>query len=93
MLIYCKSQRVYHLDEEYLTTEFHSKLMLKPVIIRPYRYPLTQKDIIQKLVQEMLDSGIVQPSSSPFASPVVLLNKKDGSWRLCVDYMELNSKQ
>ncbi|XP_021768532.1 uncharacterized protein LOC110732838 [Chenopodium quinoa] len=63
-----------------------------PVNIRPYRYPLKQSDIIEQLVQEMLDRGIIQNSSSPFASPVVLGGKKDGTWRLCVYYRELNNR-
>lgn len=57
---------------------------------RPYRYPSVKKDIIEGLVQQMLDQGIIQPSCSPFASPVVLVGKKDGTWRLCVDYRNLN---
>jgi len=73
---------------------FDHKIPLKegtsPINLRPYRYPLKQKDIIEQLVQEMLSKGIIQISSSPFASPVVLVGKKDGSWRLCVDYRELN---
>lgn len=64
----------------------------RPVNIRPYRYPLKQRDIIEQLVQEMLDRGIIQDSSIPFASPVVLVGKKDGTWRLCIDYRELNRK-
>ncbi|XP_074318129.1 uncharacterized protein LOC141654920 [Silene latifolia] len=65
---------------------------VNPVSIRPYRYALKQRDIIEKLIQEMLDKGVIQQSCSPFASPVVLVGKKDGSWRLCVDYRELNKK-
>uniref|UniRef100_A0A3Q7JC32 Reverse transcriptase domain-containing protein n=1 Tax=Solanum lycopersicum TaxID=4081 RepID=A0A3Q7JC32_SOLLC len=55
-----------------------------PVSKKPYRFPRVKKDIIEKLVQEMLDQGVVQHSTSPYASLV------DGSWRLCIDYMDLN---
>lgn len=64
-----------------------------PVNKRPYRYPGMKKDIIEKLVLEMPDQDVIQPSSSPYASPVVLVGNKDGSWRLCVDYRDLNKLQ
>lgn len=62
----------------------------KPMIITPYRHPQKFKEEIEKTIKELLEMGYIQPSSNPFASLVVLVKKKDGSTRMCIDHMALN---
>jgi hypothetical protein len=41
-------------------------------------------------LKELLDLGLIRPSESPWGAPVIFIRKKDGSWRLCIDYRQLN---
>ena len=62
-----------------------------PVYTHPYKLPITQCPILQRYLTEMLENGIIRPSQSPYSSPVVLVKKKSGELRLCIDYRRLNT--
>jgi hypothetical protein len=63
----------------------------QPVRVHPYHYSPIQKNEIEEQLKEMLQNGVVRPSTSSFASPVLLVRRKDGSWRFCIDYRHLNA--
>ena len=62
----------------------------EPVRSRAYPLPYAVRETLKGEISEMLKLGIIQESDSPYASPIVLVKKKDGSNRLCVDYRKLN---
>jgi len=62
----------------------------KPVITTTYHHPKKFKDQIEKYIKELLGMGHIRPSSSPFASSVVVVKKKYGMMRMCTNYSDLN---
>lgn len=60
--------------------------------MRPYRVPYHRKNELEKQVKQLLESAIIRPSESPYASPAILVRKKDGGWRMCIDYRKLNAQ-
>lgn len=63
----------------------------RPVVYRPYRLAHNEREKVRGMVDDMLQAGIIRESVSNYASPIILVRKKDGNFRLCVDYRQLNS--
>nr|GFC62967.1 putative reverse transcriptase domain-containing protein [Tanacetum cinerariifolium] len=61
-----------------------------PVACAPYRLVPSEMKELAKQLQELSDKGFIRPSSSPWGAPVLFVKKKDGSFRMCIDYRELN---
>ena len=61
-----------------------------PTRLPPYRLPYCYRDSVKEELEEMLKHGVIERSNSPWASPMVLVKKKDGSLRVCVDFRRLN---
>jgi len=62
----------------------------EPVHQPPYRVSHKEREILKTQVEDMLKRKVVRPSKSAYASPVVLVRKKNDDWRFCVDYRRLN---
>ncbi|GJS19291.1 hypothetical protein Tco_0447923 [Tanacetum coccineum] len=61
-----------------------------PVARAPYRLAPSEMEELSTQLQELSDKGFIRPSSSPWGAPVLFVKKKDGSFRMCIDYRELN---
>jgi hypothetical protein len=57
-----------------------------PISKRPYRMPINELVELKKQIAELQAKGFIQPSSSPFGAPMLFVEKKDGTQRMCVDY-------
>lgn len=71
------------------------KLVLKddrPVVYRPYRISYKEREQVRGIIDELKEADIVEDSESPYASPILLVKKKTGDVRMCVDYRELDKK-
>ena len=61
-----------------------------PIRQKPYRTPLTQRAVVDKAIEDMLQAKVIRPSNSSWSFPILLVPKKNGEKRFCVDYRKLN---
>ena len=68
--------------------EIHTSRL--PIRQPPWRFPIGLREEGEKQIEEMIEKDVIELSLSPWASPVVLVKKKDGTYRVCFDYRKLN---
>lgn len=84
-----------NLQELGCTSEAEIKIQLQdsnPVVYRPYRLSFSEREKVREMVGDLLQNDIIQESQSDYASPILLVKKKNGEQRLCIDYRALNNK-
>ena len=64
----------------------------KPPYRPPYRLGPAEQDELEEQIKDLLAQGFIQPSCSPYGAPVLFVPKKDGRWRMCIDYRALNKQ-
>ena len=63
----------------------------EPVKLKPYPLPFSSEQVVREEINNMLLNDVIEPSESPYSSPIVLVKKKDGSIRFCIDFRKLNA--
>ena len=75
-----------------LYMRYTQRRAIKPPSRPPYRLGLAEQDEMEEQVKDLLAQGFNRPSASPYGAPILFVPKKDGRWRMCIDYRALNKQ-